>query len=54
MVAFKTETPKLDEEFENYFDMRLENWTWDYNKSYWSNLHYIKMVKCTREHFKPD
>ena len=54
MVAFKTETPELDDEFENYFEMRLENWTWDYKLSKWANLYYIKMVKCTPEHFKPD
>ena len=41
MVAFKTETPELDAEFENYFELRLENWTWDYKVNKFTKLYYI-------------
>ena len=51
MVSFKSDKNELNEVFNNYFDIVVNNWTWDYSTNIYLKEEVSMGEKCTPEHF---
>lgn len=54
MLAFRFEDFDLQSNFEKYFSLELENWSWNYQTNNYESREFIQLEKCTKEHFGED
>ena len=51
MLAFKIENIILRKNFEKYFQIQMNNWSYDYQKDLQIDNIYLNFEKCTKAHF---